>query len=215
MIECYVLHSLFSDPLVRFRRHPITLLYAHHLLVFYYPPANLGTAFFFLPHFIITIGLLERADSQIPLFASVSLHCNDNHLFQSLDSLSLEPLPDLYSGTFGTCVWHQVPHPSHRRRLFSIFLLNPLTKCHFAQTHLVGATPFQLYPSLQVTAGLVLRHSQHPRTVLVVFRVDDSDAIQGRDSGCDSEGVNREKTVNRDSEFSAISTQNEYIKFNL
>jgi hypothetical protein len=32
---------------------------------------------------------------------------------------------------------------------------------------------------------------------IVVFRVDDSDAIQGHDSGHDSEGVKREKTVNR------------------
>ena len=47
---------------------------------------------------------------------------------------------------------------------------------------------------------------------LVVFRVDDSDAIQGRDSGCDSEGVKREKTVNRDSaalnKIYKITTQN-------
>ena len=41
--------------------------------------------------------------------------------------------------------------------------------------------------------GICMTH----KSLLVVFRVDDSDAIQGRDSGCDSEGVNREKTVNR------------------
>jgi hypothetical protein len=35
----------------------------------------------------------------------------------------------------------------------------------------------------------------------VVFRVDNSDTIQGRNSGCDSEGVNHEKTVNHNSEF--------------
>jgi hypothetical protein len=38
------------------------------------------------------------------------------------------------------------------------------------------------------------KYSNHQ---LVVFRVDDSDAIQGHDSGHDSEGVKREKTVNR------------------
>ena len=34
-------------------------------------------------------------------------------------------------------------------------------------------------------------------SIIVVFRVGDSGVIQGRDSGCDSEGVKREKRVNR------------------
>jgi hypothetical protein len=70
--------------------------------------------------------------------------------------------------------------------------------------------------------------------VIVVFRVDDSDAIQGHDSGYDSEGVKREKTVNRWSASRGASTllnrdsprltltryqlkirlENMYIKFN-
>jgi hypothetical protein len=44
------------------------------------------------------------------------------------------------------------------------------------------------------------RHMYNQQNVraelLVVFRVDDSDAIQGHNSGHNSEGVKREKTVN-------------------
>jgi hypothetical protein len=50
----------------------------------------------------------------------------------------------------------------------------------------------------QIACGLVRRAGEaQQHKLLVVFRVDDSDAIQGHDSGYDSEGVKREKTVNR------------------
>ena len=51
--------------------------------------------------------------------------------------------------------------------------------------------------TFEIAATVDLQAQLTPRKALVVFRVGDSGAIQGRDSGCDSEGVKREKRVNR------------------
>ena len=55
-------------------------------------------------------------------------------------------------------------------------------------------------------------------TVQSSRRYHNSDTIQGHNSGCDSEVVNREKTVNRDSGFDTVELRyqlNKYISLGL